>query len=522
MKPSRAFSVLQKLAVRAELEPDMPAVTDANGNVLANGQLLKRVQAVAQGLTAAGLQPGDRVLYAVRPSVASFLLMTGILESGGVVVPMASTMGPAVFKSRLELLSPKWVIAESVLYLASASRFVKRLLDWRGITLPPIADLDVRNYVHVGRVWPGLPPGLSAAGLEELGAQCSRPVTLQGDAAAVIVFTSGTTGDPKAVQHSCRSMQGALESVGSMMDAGIGDVIYARELHLILPALFCASAVVIPRIARFSARRTIRDLRKLRVTHFFGVAAELQVLVDYLRARNLKLPRTLREIWIGAAPVRAAFLQEFRSVVTENTQVWCVYGMTEILPVARVSLEEKLQYEGEGDLVGECVQGVSARVSTSGELIVNGPNLFSGYVGEAPCTEHATGDLARLDNGRIVLLGRSKDMIIRGRFNIYPELYETTIDRIDGVRRCAMLGVYDAALADERVVLIIEANAGVDQVDMEARLWSELQSGPCSIDSAALPDHILFMTLPLAGRSSKVDKIGLREHARRKILCASQ
>ena len=520
----QTLSVLERLATRAGSGPDAPAITEANGNSLSRGSLIRRASAVARGFTAAGLQPGDRVLYAVRPSTVSFLLMTGILEAGGVVVPMPSTMGSALFRSRLELLSPKWVVAESVLYLASASRLIRRLLYRRGVTLPPISDIDVANVVRVGRAWPGVPPGLSVAALEELGelSDDSTPATLEGDAAAFIVFTSGTTGDPKAVLHSRRSMQGTLELVGSLMDAGAGDVVYARDLHLIVPALLAEAAVVIPRISRFSAKRTVRDLEKFRVTHFFGVTAELQAMVDYLRTRNRKLPRTLREIWIGAAPVHAAFLQEFRSIVAADTQVWCVYGMTEILPVARVSLEDKLLYEGEGDLVGECVPGVSARVSTNGELVVSGANLCPGYVGEPRRTEHATGDFARLDNGRIALLGRRKDMIIRGRFNIYPELYETTIDRIDGVRRCAMVGFYDDAVADERVVLAVEQNAGVDASELEKRLWRELRDGPFSIDVAAMPDAILVMELPVAGRSSKVDKASLREYARQKTSCASR
>jgi acyl-CoA synthetase (AMP-forming)/AMP-acid ligase II len=120
-----------------------------------------------------------------------------------------------------------------------------------------------------------------------------------------------------------------------------------------------------------------------------------------------------------------------------------------------------------------------------------------------------------------VLLGRSKDMIVRGRFNIYPELYESTIERIDGVKRCAIVGIYDEAAADECVVLVVEPRDGVGKPGLEQRLWNELQSGPCCVDSAALPDHILVMTLPMVGRSAKVDKKSLRDCARRKIPCAS-
>lgn len=519
-----SFSVLEKLTTRNVPGPDVPAIIDTNGNTISHGEMLRRIRAIARGFSAAGLRPGDKVLFAVRSDADATLLKIAICEAGGVLVPLDPTMGPALFRSRMQMLSPRWVVAESVLYLLSANRWIARLLAWRGMKLPPIEEVKAANFVHVGPAWPGIPVGLSLSALEQLGEESGNPKrsSLHDEAPTIIVFTSGTTGTPKAVVHSRRSMQGVFHSIGSLLDAGSGDVIYARELHLILPALFAGSAVVVPYRSGFPVKRFIRELKRRRVTHFFGVAAELQEIVDYLCPRKQTLPQSLREIWIGAAPVHAAFLQEVQTILARDTQVWCVYGMTEILPVARVSLAEKLRYEGDGDLVGECVPGVSARVSMDGELIVRGPNLFSGYFGEPSCAEHATGDLARLDMGRIVLLGRRKDMIVRGRFNIYPELYEPTIDRIEGVRRCAMIGFYDDAVSDERVVLAVEPDAGVDAGAIEKRLWRELRNGPFSIDSAALPDDILLMALPLAGRSGKVDKLRLREYARQRTLCASR
>jgi acyl-CoA synthetase (AMP-forming)/AMP-acid ligase II len=316
-------------------------------------------------------------------------------------------------------------------------------------------------------------------------------------------------------------MWGVFDTVGPLLNAGNDDVVYARELHLILPALFAGASVAIPPRSGFSARRTLEDLNKHRITHFFGVAAEFRQLIDYLHSRNLSLPETLREIWVGAAPVHKAFLEKLKTVLPEHTRAWCVFGMTEILPVSRVSLTDKIAYRGEGDLVGDCFPGVHARLSAEYELMLRGPNLFSGYVGEPPCTELATGDLARLEEGRIVLLGRRKDMIIRRQFNIYPELYESTIDRIDGVERCAMVGYYDATLTDERVVLAVETSAGIDLSAFKNHLKRELTSGPFSIDAHAYPDEILLTTLPLAGRSRKIDKNRLRAHAESKFSCAS-
>ena len=223
---------------------------------------------------------------------------------------------------------------------------------------------------------------------------------------------------------------------------------------------------------------------------------------------------------LSSAPVRAAFLRRLSTVLAPATRVWCVYGLTEILPVACIELQEKLAYEGPGDLVGATVPGVVARLSECGELLVRGPNLCSGYLGRPPLEELQTGDLARLDGGRIILLGRRKDMMIRGPHNIYPELYEPAIERIAGVRRCAMVGVYDEDAADERIVLGVDPEPGVDATVLQERVRVALRQGPNRIDDAALPDLILITALPVRGRASKVDRGRFRELARERLACA--
>lgn len=518
------MSLLDELAACCANGADLPAIQDTRGNSISRMQLLRRVRAIAHGFVAAGLLPGERVLFAVRPNTDAIVLLLGIAEAGGVLVPIDAATGPALFRSRMNLLSPRWVVGESLLLAASANRCFVRFINWRGKQLPPLTEVEGATFVRVGPRLPGIPVGLSMSDLEKRGAENgeSNPAVLSEDDAVMIVFTSGTTDSPKAVVHTRRSMQGVFDVVQPLLDATGGDVVYAHEMHLVLPALFSGASVVVPPRSGFSAGRALRHFDNFQVSHYFGVAAELREMVEYLGARNRTFPESLREIWIGAAPVHAAFLRQLEAVLPATTNVWCVYGMTEILPVARVSLAEKVRYEGEGDLVGSCVAGVSADISADGELLLRGANLFAGYFGEPPLTELATGDLARVEEGRVALLGRRKDMIIRRQFNIYPELYESTIDSIDGVKRCAMIGIYDEVMADERVVLAVEAVAGVDATSLEARLWREMRSGPFSIDSAALPDAILVTELPLAGRSRKVDKASLRMIAKRKASCVSQ
>jgi acyl-CoA synthetase (AMP-forming)/AMP-acid ligase II len=180
-------------------------------------------------------------------------------------------------------------------------------------------------------------------------------------------------------------------------------------------------------------------------------------------------------------------------------------------------MQAKLAWRGDGDYVGWPVDGVEARVDTDGELIVRGPGLFSRYLGEQPVAEHRTGDLARIDESGITLLGRSKDMIIRGEYNIYPGLYEGAFERLPGVRRCAMIGITDDAASDERVVVIVEPDVGVDPRKLESEVREGLRRGLIDIDRFAHPDHILALELPEAGRSSKVDKAELRRLVQERI-----
>jgi len=174
--------------------------------------------------------------------------------------------------------------------------------------------------------------------------------------------------------------------------------------------------------------------------------------------------------------------------------------------VAIASAEEKLAHtaSGRGDLLGAPLPGVGVRLAQDGELLLSGPNLCRGYLGADPITELPTGDLARMDNGRLVLTGRKKDMLIRGKFNLYPGLYEPSIAALPGVAEAAIVGVPDPRTGDEEVVLAV-----VGPPHLPARLRRAL---PDVIDHDALPDRIVVLDgLPRSGRTRKLDRDRLRE-----------
>jgi len=519
-------SLVERLEASARRQDNRCALSQAGTRALTYGELLARVRRAGRRLTELGLQAGDRVLFGVRPSGDAVVLLLAILRAGGVVATLDLGMGDEMFAARRALIDPRWMVAESIGYALSARTWLRRLLGARGVALPPLAGMTGVQLVRVGPRWPGVPRSIDARTLwRARGADGpAAPVVRRnpGDA-AVIVSTSGTTGAPKAVVHSTASLDAMCDGIAAHLRLTENDVVYAREMHLVIPALLAGAHVVIPPRGRPSPARTVRSLDVTRSTHAAFVAAEAHALVAHCERWRARLPATLRLLVLSSAPSHPPFLTRLRAVVADSTRVLCVYGTTEILPVATATLEEKLAFDQPGDLVGVPVPGVQARVADDGELHLRGPALCTGYLGAPATAEHATGDVARIDDrGRIVLLGRKKDMIIRDGFNIYPGLYEPTIERVPGVRRCAFVGWYVESTADERVALVVEPSPGADEHALAQRLQRAIRSGSHRIDEAALPDVILFAPLPLVGRSSKVDKRALRARVERSVGCVSR
>lgn len=511
----------EPLAALAARRPHAVALLESSGAAITYSALYRRATALREAFRELGMTPGEQVLFSVRPGIDAVMLAVAVNGAGGVIVSCDPYVGDALFSARLSMLTPRWVVAESRVLAASSGGIVSRVLRWAGIRLAPLGRLANVRFVRVGLPIPGAPPAISSRALaRRRPTYAARDAQLDPSLPALVDFTSGTAGSPKAVVHTRRSLAATLAVVRDALDADETNTIHSGALHLILPALLSGARVVIPRRSVVDARDTLRGLERWGVSHLFAVASDGRRLLDYCVAHQRRLPASLRVLLLGGSPVHAALLRRLRDVVEEGTRVVCVYGMTEILPVALVSLEEKLAYDGTGDLLGAPVPTVHARVADDGELLVSGPALFDRYLGGSPVTEHATGDLARMEDGRIVLLGRAKDMIIRGETNIYPELYEPVIERIPGVRRCALIGQYLERLADECVVLVVEPEPGTNADELDRRLRHELRYGDCRIDTAAQPDFIFSMPLPEAGRASKVNKAALRALVRERLECA--
>ncbi|WP_370465866.1 class I adenylate-forming enzyme family protein [Nocardia sp. GTS18] len=496
---------LDRLATHATRIPDASALGTVGKRALTYRELVDTIGRVAHNLRIAGLRPGDRMLFSIRPSVNSVGLIFGTIAAGGTIVFVDPGVGPELFAKRIALVEPRWAATESLLYAVSGplAGFGRK----RGLTLPRFSELEVR-HLHSGVWLPGTP--MRSLPLRRVFGDAPDSSLPQGDpeSDALIVFTSGTTDEPKAVVHTRASLSAGLAAMGGQTSLAPGAFLHTEQLMMGLPALMSGARWAMPKYPRFGTHiDPVRFTRNLRsATHAFYTPADLAVALDALEAGRIAAPQYLRQVALGGAPVTAALLRRAQKSLPD-TEFLAVYGMTEILPVAVATGADKLAHDG--DLLGTPVRGVKARIADDGELFLSGPNLCRGYLGSPPMTEIATGDLARFDGTRLVLTGRKKDMMIRGKTNIYPGLYEPAIAGVDGVREAVLVGLPDE-IGDERIVLAIVAEPGAG--DVVDRLRTAL---PQLIDTSALPDDIVVVDrIPVTGRTSKPDRTALREMVR--------
>jgi acyl-CoA synthetase (AMP-forming)/AMP-acid ligase II len=201
-------------------------------------------------------------------------------------------------------------------------------------------------------------------------------------------------------------------------------------------------------------------------------------------------------VLLGSSPVTRPFLRRLLAAVPDSATVRCVYGLTETGPVCVADGREKAARDGDGDWVGRPQDGIEQR--SGGEVEVRAANSPPSL---APGGWLPTGDLGRLDADGLVLLGRSKDMIVRRGVNHYPGVLEPAL--LERLPDAALIGVFDRRAEDERVVLV---HTGAAPADLGALLGD------------AVPDHVLALPeLPRAGRQHKVDKEALRALARERF-----
>lgn len=480
-------------------------------------EVSESINSIAINLQKEGLQPGDRLFFSVRPDTDGILLALGVVAAGGVLVFADPGTAPEVFNARIDLCKPRYAAAESLLYFASTG-LMAPIVRKKGITMPDYRAIPVEQHFYAGPKLPGTPRGaISVKKLRRPSGGVTPPVT-DPSVESIVVFTSGTTANPKCVRHSRNSIGSGMVSFIEKCGINENSYVYTDHFNFGVTAMITGGRWDIPEHPPAKdARKWIGGLLNRHVTHTFLVPADTTLMLNELEKCGMEPGSLHLEVLaMGAAPVLPSLIKRVNRILPA-TKVLSVYGMTEILPIAIVDGADKINYP-EGDLAGKVQDGITARIDTSanasetdtsGELILSGPGLMLGYLGHEQATEHRTGDHARFDeDGNLVLLGRIKDMLIRANKNIYPGLYESSISAIEGIRSCAIIGVPDKYGEDIVVLAVVQEDPSQTEREFRKSIAQGLIS---AIDGDAQPDAILVVEeIPLSGRSSKPDRNELR------------
>jgi acyl-CoA synthetase (AMP-forming)/AMP-acid ligase II len=474
-----------------------------SGKSISFGQLWQNIELVTTNAYRLGYKAGDTFIFASKPTPESIPLAVGLVRAGLRVAFVDPFTALNSFQVRVGLLNPNFVIAESTLYTIGSAKtpLLRKLLK---ITVADYGSIKDSDFYFTGRKLPFLPKGARSASKEFLAPVSKFSPTNRADNCdSIVVFTSGTTAEPKGVVHSLESISANFDQTAQIFDCKPGDRFLCYPITVGLVAISVGATWVIPE------KKSNSNFNK-----FFGVPTDALELMEEL-VRSGKPKNQIEYFGMGGAPIPPKLVTRVLDVVGDQTRIPCIYGMTEILPVAYCDGREKLG-KLRGDFLGKPIEGVEIRFSSDMELDVCGYGLMKGYLGAIPEQWHPTGDLAELDeNGNIVMIGRKKNMLIRGDMNIYPSLYEPGISTISGVEDNVMVGAPNE-YGDDRIVLYVVPEPGIkDLEELRSRIWAQL---PVHVDKDALPDYLLFLpNIPISGRSKKRDMAKLVELATKEI-----
>lgn len=416
--------------------PEAEAVCDPDES-LTYAQLAERVNAVARGLHGAGIAPGDRVAVVMPNSVDFIVAHFGVLAAGAISVPCEPGISEANLSAIRESCEPKLVLR-------------------RG-------DNVFKKWIQAG------------------SADAVLPQRKPSDVAA-LMYTTGTTGRPKGVMLTHANIFAALRNICEFVGYTEAD----REV-VVLPLshnfglghiycnLLCGGAIYTePGLTRVG--RVLKKLRDWGATGFPGTPLGFVMLMDRYGDAFRECASGLRFIVVNSAPLppeRAAQLQE----LLPEVDLMVYYGLTEASRSTFISLSR----EGPGRYrsVGRAMPEVCIEILDTGEMVISGPTVTSGYWNDPGRTAEAlpdgrlrTGDLGQLDEGGyLTITGRIKDMINVGGYKVNPEEVERVL------ASCA--GVADAGVAgDDKVhaFVVTETGSAFDAEALTRHCFSQLES----------------------------------------------
>ena len=420
---------------------------------------------VATLLERAGVEPGDRVGIMLPNTPAFAIVFYGIMYRGAVAVPMNPLL-----KSR-----------EVSFYLSNSG--AKAIF-----AAPAFAEEAIAGAGQVGaQCW--LVDDAALAGLIADLPRQEAPVQRGDDDVAVILHTSGTTGKPKGAMLTHGNLgRNADVNVRTLVETGPDDVVMGCLPLFHVFGLTCGlngavlTGATLTLIPRFDPRKALEVIERDAVTVFEGVPTMYAALLGVAAEAAPEATQSLRTCVSGGAalPVRvlADFEKAFRCTVLEG------YGLSETSPTAAFNHPNRERKPGS---IGTPIEGVQMRVvdpngakvpqGEPGEIQIRGHNVMKGYWNQPDATKATitpdgwlnTGDIGRVDeDGYFYIVDRTKDMIIRGGYNVYPREIEEVLYEHPAVAEAAVVGMPHDSLGEE-VGAAVALKAGATATPEELR-----------------------------------------------------
>ncbi|TCC11047.1 class I adenylate-forming enzyme family protein [Kribbella soli] len=403
----------------AQRHGERPALVDGDRR-LTWSELDQAVDRTAQGLAAAGLVPGYRVLLLVANSIEFVTSYLGILRAGLVAVPLNT-----------------------------------------GLTKPELAAVTAHSGARLAIAGPGLADrfeGVRTVAPDELQGDAPLPPSKDPETLAVLLYTSGTSGDPRAAMLTHRALAANVRNLSELGEDRMGpeDVVlgvlpmfHAFGLNAVLGwAVATGAALVVEQ--RFDPEETLGLVGRYGVTRLPLAPPALHALLT--RSDLREALKTVKVVLTGASTLDRALADRFEQAA--GLHVHQGYGLTEASPGVTTTLGEAEPKPGS---VGRPLPNVEVRIADEqgedvegddpGEILIRGGNLFSGYWPDGvdgPDAEgwYRTGDVGFLDpDGDLFLVDRLRELVIVSGFNVFPSEVEDVLVAAPGVREAAVIGV---------------------------------------------------------------------------------
>jgi len=481
-------------------EPLKTAIEPDGGTPISYRELDERAAQYANHLVAQGVKPGDRVAAQVEKSVPAVMLYLATVRAGAVFLPLNTAYTLNELEYFFGDAEPSLIVCDPA--KVDDIRKVAQKINAKVDTL----DADGHGSLNEGAA---------------KSATSFTTIHRENSDLAAILYTSGTTGRSKGAMLSHGNLASnalTLEEYWHFTDKDV--LIHA------LPIYHTHGLFVVINTCLFS-RATMIFLKKLDTDRIIDLMPRATVLmgVPTFYVRLLQNPRLTKE----AASHMRLFISGSAPLLAETHREWSArtghavlerYGMTE------TNMNTSNPYDGERvpGAVGFPLPGVTMRVTDPetgrelardeiGMLEVKGPNVFQGYWRMPEKTKaefrdgfFITGDLGKIDpRGYVHIIGRGKDLVISGGFNVYPKEIESEIDAIPGVIESAVIGVPHADFGEGVTAVVVpDKKTALDETAVLRALDGRLAK-------FKLPKRVLFIDELPRNTMGKVQKNVLRD-----------